>query len=279
MVRIITDSTSDLSRARGSELGIDILPLTVHFGQESFRDGVDISISEFYRKLASAESLPSTSQINPSDFETLFRQYIAEGDEVVCLLISSDLSGTCQSAFMARDMVDPDKIFVVDTRNVTFALGLLVEEAVSMRDAGKDAAQIAAEIDALSRRLCLIAVVSTLKYLKMGGRLSTTSALVGGLLNINPIVSIIDGKVEAIGKARGRKAAFEFILRHIQQNPPDPDYPVAFGHSNDPDALASCMSYFAPYLNTEKPLVGDIGSIVGTHAGPGAVGIAYIKAI
>jgi DegV family protein with EDD domain len=131
MVRIITDSTSDLSRARGSELGIDILPLTVHFGQESFRDGVDISISEFYRKLASAESLPSTSQINPSDFETLFRQYIAEGDEVVCLLISSDLSGTCQSAFMARDMVDPDKIFVVDTRNVTFACGLLVKKPLA----------------------------------------------------------------------------------------------------------------------------------------------------
>jgi DegV family protein with EDD domain len=278
MVRIITDSTSDLGRAHGEELGIDILPLTVHFGQESFRDGVDISIPEFYAKLTSSNTLPSTSQVNPSDFETLFRQYTADGDEVLCLLISSDLSGTCQSALMARDMVGSENIHIVDTRSVTFALGLLVEEAVRLRDSGKTAAEIADVITGLSRRLCLVAAVSTLKYLKMGGRLSATSAVVGGLLNINPIVSVQNGKVEAIGKTRGRKAAFQFMLKYLQQNPADPGYPVAFGHSNDPEALSACMEFFSAYVDTKSCVVGDIGSIVGTHAGPGATGIAYFAA-
>jgi DegV family protein with EDD domain len=278
MVRIITDSTSDLTQERGERLGIDILPLTVHFGQESYRDGVDIGVREFYEKLSSSASLPTTSQVNPSDFESRFRQYTAAGDEVICLLISSGLSGTCQSACMARDLVGSASVFVVDTKSASFALGLLVEEAVRLRDAGRTASEIADTVGGLSRRLRLIAAVGTLKYLKMGGRLSATSAAVGGLLTIKPIVSVIDGRVEAIGKTRGRRAAFQYMLRYLQQHPANPGYPVAFGHSNDPEALAACMDFFSPYLNTHTAHLGDIGSIVGTHAGPGAVGLAYIEA-
>ena len=208
MIRIVTDSTSDLSRERREELNIESLPLSVHFGEETFRDGVDITNREFYERLAQVETLPTTAQVNPEEFAALFRKYLDQGDEVVGIFISGAMSGTCQSAAIARDMVDGEAhIFIVDSHTVTFALGLLVETAVLLRDQGLSAREIAARIEELSGRTRLLAVVDTLKYLKMGGRIRAATAVVGGLLGISPIITIENGLVESIGKARGRKAA------------------------------------------------------------------------
>ena len=170
-------------------------------------------------------------------------------DEIVGIFISGAMSGTCQSALIARDMVDgEDRIHVVDSRTVTFALGLLVEVAATLRDQGLSAKELAAKLEELAGRLRLLAVVDTLKYLKMGGRISTASAVVGALLNINPIITIENGLVEGIGKARGRKAAFQWIAKRMEKEAPDLSLPVSFGHTNAPEAMAECVQVPAKYL-------------------------------
>lgn len=169
MVRIITDGTSDMSVQRGRELGVDVIPMRVFFDQECFLDGVDITREEFFARLASSQELPTTSQLSPDDFLGLFRKYTAQGDQVVGIFVSTELSGTCQSACIAREMVEDGEIYIVDSRTVTFAMALLVEEAAHMRDQGLSAARIAAEVEKLAHRTRLLAVVDTLTYLKKGG--------------------------------------------------------------------------------------------------------------
>ncbi|MEG1878240.1 MAG: DegV family protein [Pseudoflavonifractor sp.] len=277
MVRIITDSTSDLSAAYAEEHNLKLVPLSVHFGAESFRDGLDLTNREFYAKLSQAETLPTTAQVNPEEFQSLFQAAIDAGDQVLGIFLSSDLSGTYQSACIARDMVEGGEIHLIDSRSVTFGLGLLVDRALTLRQEGATGGEIAAAIRDLVGRLRLYAVVDTLKYLKMGGRISPATAMVGGLLGITPIVSVQNGLVEAVGKARGRKAAFRWMEERLQEEQPDLSLPVAFGHTDAPDAMEECRSFFAPALAGAKTLTGEIGSVVGTHAGPGATGFAYFS--
>lgn len=278
MIKIITDSTSDLSAARAKELGVEVLPLTVHFGGELFRDGVDITNKEFYARLSKSEKLPTTSQINPEVFEQKFRRRIEGGDQVLGIFISGELSGTCQSANIARNMVDSRNIAVVDSRLATFPMGLIVEMACKLRDEGLGLEELTERLNALIPRVRLLAVVDTLKYLKMGGRISAATAVVGGMLGITPIITLQDGKVESIGKSRGRKAAFAWMEKWMEKEPMDPSLPVSFGHSAAPRAMADCMAYFKDAVEGRDCFSMDIGSVVGTHAGPGATGIAYFVA-
>ncbi|SBW11594.1 conserved hypothetical protein [uncultured Eubacteriales bacterium] len=275
MIRIITDSTCDLRPARREALGIDVVPLLVHFGEEVFQDGVDITNEEFYHRLSQAEKLPTTSQVNPETFAALFQSYVDQGDQVVGIFLSSAMSGTCQSALIAKDMVDAGEIHIVDSHTVTFALGLLVEVAAALREQGCTAAEIAGEIAALAGRVRLLAVVDTLKYLKMGGRINAATAVVGGLLGISPIITIENGLVEAVGKARGRKGAFQWMAGFLEKERPDLSLPVSFGSSNAPDAMAECKAFFSEAVAGAQILESDIGSVVGTHAGPGATGIVF----
>ena len=277
MVKILTDSSSDLSPARCAELGVEMLPLTVNFGQESFRANLDISNDEFYQKLASVSELPKTAQITPAFFERLFGEYKESGDDVVCLFISSQMSGTLQSARIAKNLVGADNIQLPDTLNVTFALGLLVEEAVKMRDRGLSAAQIASEIEALIPRVRLWALIDDLKYLKMGGRLSATSALVASILGICPIITLENGLVEVVGKARGKKAAFQFIQNLVEKEPISNDFSVTVGHAAVPKTRDDFIDFLSGELKKREIHKLDIGSIVGTHTGPGACGLAYIR--
>lgn len=276
MVRIITDSTSDITQEQGAVLGITVVPLTVHFGSESYQDGINLSNKDFYEKLAVADALPTTSQIPPGEFTALFQRYIDAGDDVVGIFISSELSGTYQSAEMAKELVGSGKIFVIDSRAATFELALLVREAVRFRDEGKSALEISETIQSLVGRIRLFAVVDTLKYLRMSGRISTATAFVGGLLGINPIISIADGKVVSIGKTRGLKAALKMITEQLHIDPPDLDYLVGFGNTNAPEALRETVDYLKPIYGITNYFEADIGITVGTHVGPGASGIAYI---
>ena len=280
MVRIITDGTSDLSAQRAAELNVHVMPMRVFFGQESFVDGVDITREEFFARLDSCQELPTTSQLNPDDFLEVFQKYVDQGDQVVGIFLSSELSGTCQSACIARDMAEGGEIHIVDSRTVTFALALLVEEAARMRDGGLSAAQIAEAVEQLARRAKLLAIVDTLTYLKKGGRISAATAAVGGLLGIKPIVEVDSrGTVEAVGKARSMASGLEWIARHIEQAPADPAYAVAYGHSNSPERVPLCMEALKDVLPQGRPpLMGSIGAVIGTHVGPGAVGVAYIAA-
>lgn len=280
MVRIVTDGTSDMTARRAAELDVDLIPMRVFFGEESFLDGVDMTREEFFARLAACEQLPTTSQLSPDDFLERFRRYTEQGDQVVGIFVSTELSGTCQSACIARDMVEGGEIHIVDSRTVTFALALLVEEAAAMRDRGLSAAEIAAQVEKLARRTRLLAVVDTLTYLKKGGRISAATAAVGGLLGIKPIVGVDSrGTVEALGKARSMAAGLEWIARRIEREPADPAYPASVGHSGAPERLPACLEALNDVLPKGRPpLTGAIGAVVGTHVGPGAVGVAYIAA-
>lgn len=277
MVKILTDSSCDISPQRCAELGVEMLPITVNFGDTSYRANIDISNEEFFEKLSAAEELPKTAQITPAQFQEVFKPYQESGDDVVCLFISSKMSGTLQSARVAKNILGAENILLPDTLNVTFALGLLVEEAVKMRDAGMTGAEIAEKVEELIPRIRLFAMIEDLKYLKMGGRLSATSALVASILGICPIITLKDGLVEVVGKARGKKAAFAAIRKFVEKEPISGDYCVTVGNANVPENSKAFQEFLGDLLKKREVHVSSIGSIVGTHTGPGAVGLAYIK--
>ena len=276
MFEIITDSTCDLTLAQAENLGVRVIPMTVQFGEESFRDGLDISNADFYARLRQAQTLPTTSQINPEDFLSVFREVLEHGNQVLAILVSSELSGTVQSALIAKEMLDSHDVFVVDSRQVALSLGLLVTEAVRLRDGGATAAETAEKLNVLRDKARLYAVVDTLKYLKMGGRISTATAVVGGVLGITPIVAVKDGKVESAGKTRGRKAGVQWIREQADKERVDFSRPLALGHTDCPEALAAVTEGFSD-LSLQFAAVSScgIGAVVGTHAGPGAAGVAY----
>lgn len=276
MVKIITDSTCDITLEEQKSMGITVVPLSVNFGEKSYKDGIQISREEFYNKLELAEELPTTSQVNPAEFEDAFREALKDGDDVVAICLSSELSGTYQSAVLAADMIESEKLYLVDTGTVTLGLALLIKEAVKLRDAGHNGKEIATRIQETSKRVQILAVIDTLKYLKMGGRLSATSAMVGSFLGIHPILKVQEGKILPIGKVRSIKAGIRKLKEYLEEEGVDYTYGFAFGHSNATDKLEHCMEYMTPYVDTKDFIICNIGSVVGTHAGPGVVGIAFI---
>ena len=275
-VRIITDSSSDLPFSCQEKWGITILPLRVLFGEEEYVDGQDLTAEQFYAKLAQAKELPKTAQVTPAELEDAMRPFVQAGDEIVVLPISRELSGTSASARIAREQFPQAEIYVIDTLAVTFGLGMLVEIAVRLRDQGLTAREIAEKLDKLKSRARLYAVIDDLKYLRLGGRLSTAGAMVGTLLGIKPIVSIEEGKVCSVDKARGLKAGYQAILERVKKEGVDTAYPTYFGHSNLPSAMRDLQALIAPQMELDISQGCDIGPIVGTHAGPGCTGIAFI---
>lgn len=276
-LRIFTDSSCDIDLSRQEELDLTILPLRVIFGDTCYVEGENLTRDQFYAMLEQAEELPKTAQYTPMEFEDLFRPLVEAGDEILVLPISKEMSGTYQAALLAREAFPDAPIYVVDTLNVTFALGLLVMEALALRDQGLDAAGIYDAVTALVPRVRLYAVIGDLKYLKMGGRLSSAGAVVGTLLGIKPLIAIEDGKVISIAKARGQKAGFQMIRERVEADGIDFSHIVAYGHSNARPMLEELMETMKGCADTERLFIGDIGPVVGTHAGPGCAGIAFIK--
>lgn len=274
-VRIITDSTSDLSYDLQEQLGIEIVPLTVRFGSEDYQDGITLSREQFYERLKSCAALPTTAQVNPETFVRVFEKYDA-GDEIIGIFISGELSGTYQSAVIAKELLGRDSIHLIDSRTVTFALALLVKEAARLRDEGRTAGEICAVLPELIGRMRFYAMLDTLKYLKMGGRLSASSALLGTMLRIKPIITVKDGLVEVCGKKQGQRAAMEEIAKKVREDLPAEGYPVAFGDSVAPDMTRLLKESLADTVDVQHAVTLALGAVVGTHAGPGCAGIAYI---
>ena len=279
LVQIITDSTSDVRPALWAKLGVTVLPLSVNFEDKSYLDGIELTVDEFFEMLANADKLPTTSQINPDAFSRVFKEYTDSGDDVVGIFISSKLSGTCNSAVIAAQEVNPDKVFVVDSKIGTFGLAIIIYEAVKMRDAGMSAAEIAHNVIKLTTRVRLVAMVDTLKYLRMGGRISTVSAILGGVLGIKPIVDVRDGLIHNISKVRGKNSAMQFILKYLNDYPIDTDLTFSIGHSNARQEYDNLRGFLEPHIPVDKALVGEIGSVIGTYIGPGAFGIAYFEKV
>ena len=274
-IRIITDSTSDIDIKKQEELGIDILPLTVSFGEEHYIDGVTITNEEFFTKLRNCEKLPVTTQLNPDKFVELFEKYKKAGDTVIAILISSKLSGTFQSAQIAKDMCEADNVYLIDSMAVTIALSALVYEAIKLRDNGVDAKEIYETILEATKSLKFYAMVDTLKYLKMGGRLSASAAVVGSMLNIKPIITTRNGEIVVASKTRGKKAAFEFMASKVTEVQPDINRSFVYGSSDNAQLRQELISFFGEKFEDVEYKEVNIGSVVGSHGGPNCVGFAY----
>ena len=271
-VRIMCDSTCDLRPALKERVGIT--HLTVHFGEEHYTDGIDLTAHDFYEKLATSKEMPSTSQATPFAFGETFAEAVNAGDEVVCITCSSGLSGTYQSAVIAADDFD-GKVFVVDSQNIALSSAILVEYALRLADEGKSAAAIAEELNAVREKAHLFAVVDTLEYLQRGGRVSKAVAIAGGMLAIKPIIGIVDGKVEMIGKARGNKAANRMMNQQVEELGIDLTKPVLVGYTGvDDTLLQKYMTECEGFWPAGTPSM-VVSGVVGAHAGPGAVAVAF----
>ena len=276
-VQIITDSTSDLTAEELRELGVHVIHMRVIFEDGVYTDSVDITKEEFYAKQAEAKVLPKTTQVNPGEFCDAFQPLLDTGDEVVAILLSSKLSGSFQSAVIAKDMVEgAERLHLVDSLNVTLGEGLLVREAVRLRDAGKSGAEIAAAIEALRSRVRFVAFVGTLKYLKMGGRISASTAALGTMLNISPVVAVVDGEVKSVGKVRGSQKIMAYTLDFAKEYPVDTRHCVVFGHSRCQETMEAYRDKVTAALGIRDWAWDELGAVIGTHAGPGCYGLAYI---
>lgn len=276
-VQIITDSTSDLTEQEQQELNVHMLHMRVIFEDGVYTDGVDITKEQFYEKQAQAKILPKTTQVNPQEYCDAFEPLLAGGDEVVAIIMSSRLSGTFQSAQIAKDMAKGgERLHLVDSLNVTIGEGLLVREAVRMRDAGATGAQIAAALEELKHRVRFVAFIGTLKYLKMGGRISTSTAVLGTMLGISPVVAIVDGEVKSVGQVRGKQKILSYTLDFFREYPVDSRHCVVFGHSRCLETMEVYRDKCVQALGIRDYAWDELGAVIGTHSGPGCYGVAYI---
>ncbi len=274
-IQIITDSASDIVQSGRED--ITVLPMTITFGSTEYLDGVNLSHQEFYEKLIENQDLPTTSQIAPYAFEQAVRQAREEGKEALIITMSSKLSGTYQSACIAASEFS-DGVYVVDSENVTIGEHILVEYALTLKDQGMDAASIAAELDKAKKNIRLIALLDTLEYLKKGGRIGKTVALAGNILSIKPVIAIEEGEVAFLGQARGSKQGNNFLAQRIRECGIDFQMPHLLGYTGLSDALLQ------KYINDSRDLwkdeldslsISTVGGTIGTHAGPGAIAVAF----
>ena len=277
-VQIIVDSTADFSAMEIEKRKITCVPMTIAFGENQYTDGVDLTKEEFFVKLMNEKEFPKTSQPSPAKFVECFEEAKENGDDVVAILISSALSGTVQSAILAKDMVEHDGVYIIDSKSATLGIRLLVDRAVRMRDQGKSAKEIADTLEELKGRIRLYAGLDTLEYLQKGGRISKAAASIGRLAGIKPIITIDqDGKVAVCGKQRGNKHVYRQIIKYVEADMPDENYSVYFLYSAD---KKNCISFIQTLqkngLDFGKIKTREIGPTIGSHIGPGAFGIVYI---
>ena len=288
-MKLMVDSTCDIARDEVVAAGAAFLPMRVKIGEREYLDGVDLTHEEFYRKLAEGKDLPTTSQIAPGFFEEAFRRALAKDDEVVCLTVSSGLSGTCASALMAREELSAHmrhRVHVVDTENVSIGEQVLTRLAMERVAQGATAAELVEELNARKQDVRVFALLDTLEYLRRGGRISGVAAAAGTLLNVKPIVAVEAGVIASVGKARGAKAGRAQLARLVEgEGGIDLALPYVVAHTGvDDTAMREFMSA-NPGLFGVEPGAGPeslasiptsgIGATIGAHVGPGAIGVAF----
>ena len=275
--RIIVDSTADLMPEILDR--VHVVPLTVHFGEEELVDGVTIDKKTFYERLVESDVLPSTSQATPEAFMREFEKAKQAGEQAVVITVASKLSGTYQSAVLAAR--EYEHIHIVDSSTVAIGSSILVELACKLLDEGMNAKEIAQNLEEEKKKIVIVALVDTLEYLKKGGRISKTVAMVGGVLNIKPVLSIIDGEINMLGKARGSKMGNNLLIQEIEKaGGVDFDKPVLLGYAGLSDTLLLKYIEDSKHIwegNLDEVRYTVVGSVVGTHVGPGAVAVAFFK--
>ena len=276
-IRIIVDSTADLTPEFKDR--VHVVPLTLNFGTEDYIDGVTIDHKTFYEKLIESDVLPTTSQATPNAFMKEFDKAKEAGDSAVVITLSSKFSGTYQSATIAA--ANYENIYIVDSTSAAMGSGILVEIAFRLLDEGKTAKEIVKALEEEKKKIVVVALVDTLEYLKKGGRISSAVAFAGGVLNIKPVLSVIDGEINMLGKARGSKMGNNLLVQEIDKaGGIDFSKPVLLGYSGISDALLLKYIEDSRHIwegNLQEVRYTTVGSVIGTHAGPGAVVVAFFK--
>lgn len=273
-VAIVTDSTADLTPDLVKALDINVVPLTISFGTETFKDGIHLTPRQFLDKLERSPPLPKTSQPSVSAFERVFREAIAKDQDVVCITISSDLSGTNNAARLAAEATGPDRIHVIDSRSTTMQLGWVVVAAARLASQGASADEVAAGATATILRTRLFAVLKTLDYVHKGGRIGRAQQLVGSALAIKPVLSLVDGVLAPIERVRTWKRALARATALISDLPEPTDIAVLHsGNLPDAEKTAAELKRTFPRANIA---ISYAGATISTYAGPGAIGIAAL---
>lgn len=277
-VQILTDSTSDILPREGRARNIHVVPLKVSFGEKCFRDGADLSHESFYQELKAHKDLPTTSQPAPEDFLPYFERAKAAGDCLICILLSGALSGTVQTARIAKDLCGYENITVIDSRNTIVGLRALVDLACLLRDQGADAEEIRAQVEQARDHIALYGLIHTMTYLHKGGRVPAAVALAGTLLKVKPIITVDSGRVELIGKGMGMKGGIKWILERIgDELRADPRLPVYFGYSESPEYARELCGRFQEKYRPAAVGIHSVGAIIGTHVGPQGAVVAYLE--
>lgn len=277
MVKIVTDSTSDITRDLAKSLGVTVVPLTVFFGKESFLDRVEISTEEFYKRLV-GDVFPTTTQPSPGVFAEVYNQLAEETSEILVLVISSRLSGTYQSAINATSMIKKKgvKIEVIDSRNTAMALGLLIIKAAEMAAAGASLEKVAAATRENIARVQPVMYFETLKYLAKGGRIGKAQGLVGSLLSIKPIVTLDDGEVAPLVRVRSKKAGLDYLYNFVAGNAGNIEG-LAVEHATSPEDADALVERLGALFPKEKIVRSTVSPVLGTYMGPNVVGVFLLR--
>lgn len=277
MIRILVDSSSDYTGKEITDKNLYYVPIIITLDDQSYQDGIDLEPDAFYELLAGSMDFPKTSQPSPKAFVDIFKEAKQQGDEVICILLSSALSGTCQSAHLAKEMADYEGIYIIDSLTATIMIKVLADYALKLIQKGLTASDIVAEIEAIKGKVKVVAALDTLEYLSRGGRLNRTAAAIGELAGLKPIIQVSeDGTVAVIGKCIGRNKAMLFLLKTLAGKSLNPDFPL---YSIYTYGTENCEK-LEEKLTAEGYRYDDrcqVGSTIGTHIGPGAFGIIYVE--
>lgn len=277
-IKIICDSLSDVNKEYLEKYDIDVVPLTVILNEKEYRDGIDMQPEEFYRILREENAYPKTSQATYAQFKEIFDKYTKDGKKILYISGSAAATGTCQSAIMAKNDTEGE-IYIYDSNNLTFGAGFFVVKAAEMINEGKTIEEVFKVLDEIKEKYILMFSVDTLEYLKKGGRISSTKATVGSLLNIKPILEVKDGLVSQVGQVRGKKNVLNKMIECIKERLGDDleQEEVYIGYSDDLKEREKLTEIAKEVFKPKKIGYFIIGTCVGAHSGPGVGGILVFK--
>ena len=276
MIKIVTDSTAYLPQETVLKHDIRVVPLCVHFGEEAFKEGVELSDEEFYARLSKAPVLPTTSQPSAGEFLEVFQELVDNGHEIITLTISSKLSGTWNSAMAAKEMLPEAGISVIDTLSVSVGLQMMVEVAIQSIAAGATRQEVTDQIEQIKEKMHIFFVVDTLEYLAKGGRIGNAKAFLGTVLKVKPILTIQDGAIEPMEQVRSKRKALARMLDLVEEclGEDAPRAHLALTNSLVPEEARMISRELTDRLGCSEAIFGDLGPVIGTHTGPGTIGVA-----
>lgn len=276
-VKIVTDSTADLPQGLADELDIAVVPLKIHFGEEEYLDWIDLDSDSFFAKLQASDVMPRTSQPSPADFEAVYKRVGEDGDTIISLHISAQLSGTYQSATIAKSMLDGMDIEVVDSRVTSMALGIVVIEAARAAKAGKSKEEIMSQVYDQLGKVRVYFGVDTLEYLQKNGRIGKAAALLGGLLNVKPLLTLVEGGIVPKEKVRGKAKLQERFAGIVgEEFGKEVTGKAVILHGNDLENALKLKEKIENEFAFSELIIASIGAVIGTHTGPGVLGVAVL---